>query len=158
MITEIPYARNYLFTALEAQPELFAKALAGLTTEEADRRPDPNRFNIREVMAHLAEWEGVFLNRMQRIVEEDRPTLPGYDEGVWAIEHDYASKDPLDQLSLFKEGRQKMVAYLRDRTTADWQRTGDRPEIGVITLEALTLLIPLHDTYHLQQVYQWRAS
>jgi hypothetical protein len=158
MLTEYPYARHYLFTALKAQPELFERALHELTSDEADRRPDPDRFSIREVMAHLAEWEGIWLERMKRICAEDHPTLPGYDEGAFARDHDYASKDPFEQVRLFREGREKLVAFLGERVESDWQRTALRQEIGVLTLEALTLIIPLHDIYHLQQVQQWRAA
>ena len=156
MLTEYPYARRYLFTALEAQPDLFQQALQELTADEADRRPFEDRFTIREAIAHLAEWEGIWLERMRRICEEVHPTLPGYDEGAFAIEHDYARKDPQEQLGLFREGRMRIMAFLRDRSESDWQRTAVRPEIGVLTLEALTLIIPLHDIYHLQQVQEWR--
>jgi uncharacterized damage-inducible protein DinB len=156
MITESPYFRKYLFTALEAQPALFERALAALTAEEADRRPDPERFSIREAVAHIADWEEIFLERMRRICEEDHPTLPGYDEGVLAVERDYASRDPVEQLARYREGRKKMVSFLRDRPASEWQRTADRPEIGTVTLEALAIIVTLHDTYHLEQVSEWR--
>ncbi len=156
MLTEYPYARNYLFTALEAAPALFDHLLRGLTDAEADRRPDPDRFTIREVMAHLADWEPVFLERLTRMRAEDHPTLPGYDEGQWAIDHVYAQTDWREQLSLFTERRRALAAFLRSCAPQDWARTADRPEIGVLTIEAQALLIPLHDTYHLRQIAQWR--
>ena len=34
----------------------------------ADRKPDPERFTIREVVAHMADWEGVWLERARRVV------------------------------------------------------------------------------------------
>jgi hypothetical protein len=156
MLVEYPYARRYLFTALESQPELFERALEGLTEEEADRRPDPDRFTIREIVSHIAEWEGIFLERMRRICAEDHPTLPGYDEGELAIAHNYAVNNVSEQLAIYREGRRKMVDFLKERADSDWKRTGDRQEIGILTLEALALLIPLHDDYHLIQVNRWR--
>ena len=158
MLTEYPYARNYLFTALESGPKLFDHLLRGLTEEEANRRPDPDRFTIREVMAHLADWEPVFLERLTRMRSEDHPTLPGYDEGQWAIDHNYAQTDWRAQCRLFADRRRELVAFLRSCAPVDWARTADRPEIGVLTVEAQALLIPLHDTYHLRQVAQWREA
>jgi hypothetical protein len=158
MVIEFPYLRQYLFTALESAPALFDHLIVGLTDDEADRRPDPARFTIREAMAHLADWEPVFLSRMRRICEEDEPLLEGYDEGQWAVDHNYASTDVFEQSRLFGERRAHMVEFLRSRNPADWQRIGDRPEIGRITLETLTLLIPLHDTYHLRQIAAWRQA
>ncbi|HZT41204.1 MAG TPA: DinB family protein [Chthonomonadaceae bacterium] len=156
MLIEYPYSQRYLFTALEASPDLFDRLLEGITPEETDARPDPERFTIREVMAHLAEWENVFLARMTRICEEETPLLEGYDEGQLAIEHGYDRTDPLEQCGLFRERRARLVAYLRSRSPEQWQRAGNRPEIGAITLEALAFLVPLHDTYHLHQVQTWR--
>ena len=158
MLVQYEYTKGYLFTALESSPRLFEHLLRGLTDVEADRRPDPQRFTIREVMAHLADWEDVFLTRMRRICDEDWPVLEGYDEGQRAVDHGYASANPFEQIRLFAERRAKMVAFLRERAPDDWQRVGDRPEIGRITLEALALLVPLHDTYHLRQVADTRCS
>ena len=158
MLTEYPYARSYLFTALDSAPALFDHLLYGLTEEEADHRPDPNRFTIREVMAHLADWEPVFLERLTRMRAEDHPTLPGYDEGQWAIDHGYAQTDWRAQCRLFADRRRETVAFLRASAPQDWARTADRPEIGTLTIEAQALLIPLHDTYHLRQIAQWRES
>ncbi len=135
MLVEYPYAQRYLFTALEVTPALFQHLLAGLTDEEADRRPDPDRFSIREIMAHLADWEPVFLERLTRMQTEDHPTLPGYDEGQWAIDHNYAQSDWRAQTRLFAARRQELVDYLRACAPADWPRTGNRPEIGDISFE-----------------------
>lgn len=157
MLVEYPYVRNYLFTALDSGPVLVAALLSGLTEKEADRRPDPNRFTIREILAHLADWDPVFFGRMQRTCAEDHPTLPGYDEGQWAIDHKYTQSDWREQLALFTARRQELTAFLRSRAAEDWARTADRPEIGILTLEAQAVLIPLHDSYHLRQIAEWRA-
>ena len=156
MLIEYPYLQGYLFAALESAPDLFDRALRELGSEVADRRPDPNRFSIREIMAHLAEWEPIFLNRMRRICEEDQPVLEGYDEGALAVENEYSRTDPFEQLRLFRERRAEMISFLRSCHPEDWQRVGNRPEIGLITLEAMVVLVPLHDIYHLRQIAQWR--
>lgn len=158
MLAEYPYTRNYLFTALEAAPTLFNHLLHGLTDTEADRRPDSDRFTIREIIAHLADWEPVFLERLTRMRSEDHPTLAGYDEGQWAIDHDYAHTDWREQLTLFTERRQVLTAFLRSCSPEEWGRTADRLEIGILTVEAQALLIPLHDTYHLRQIAEWRQT
>jgi len=158
MLVQYPYTQNYLFNALAAAPDLFDNALARLTAKEADRRPDPERFTIREIMAHLAEWESVFLMRMQRLCDEHEPVLEGYDEWAWVTEHNYAATDPVEQNRLFRERRGEIIKFLRARHLDDWSRSGLRPEIGMITLEGIALLIPLHDTYHLHQVAAWRKA
>ncbi len=156
MLLTYPYAQSYLFAALESTPILLAGALTGLTDAEADFRPDPARFTLREVLAHLADWDPIFSERLTRMQGEDHPTLPGYDEGAKAIEHDYVSSDWREQLALFTERRRTLTAQVRAFSPEDWPRTADRPEIGVLSMQDLTMLIPLHDIYHLRQVREWR--
>ncbi len=158
MLVENDYSRNYLLTALAAGPDLVASALEGLTDAEADARPDPDRFNIREAVAHLAEWDPIFLGRMKRMVVEDHPTMPGYDEGQLAIEHHYELTNPVEQATLFRERRIETLAFLMSLTPDQWNRTGNRPEIGIMTVEAIATLMPLHDTYHLKQIIEWRKA
>ncbi|HEX8833513.1 MAG TPA: DinB family protein [Abditibacteriaceae bacterium] len=76
MLVEYPFTHNYLFVALRAAPDLFDYQLRELTALEADLRPDPERFTIREIMAHLADWEKIFHERMRRVCAEENPTLP----------------------------------------------------------------------------------
>lgn len=158
MITNHPYAISYLFTALKAAPELFENLLQGLTSEEADYRHDPRRFTIREIMAHLADWDEIFLERLKRVRDEDNPTIEGLDEGELAQLHNYAISDPHQQLTLFRQRRARLVGYLRELETRDWSRGCLRPEIGSTNMEEMALIIPLHDTYHLLQVTEWLTA
>ena len=48
----------YLLLDLESAPEALARLLADVTDPAAwDRRPDPDRFTLREMVAHLADWK-----------------------------------------------------------------------------------------------------
>jgi hypothetical protein len=158
MLVEYKYFKNYLLSALEGSPTVFAHVLKGITVEEADRRPDPERFTIREVMAHLADWEPVFHERLRRTRDENEPTLAVIDEGKLAIDHDYAHSDLQEQIHLFAERRAVTVAMVRDFTPEQWKRTANRPNIGAMTMEAMVTLIPLHDMYHIRQITEWRSK
>ena len=80
MLTE--RTRLYLLLDLESAPDVLARLLAD-TSEPAvyDRRPDPDRFTLREMVAHLADWEAVFLDRLSKTRDEENATLQGLDEG-----------------------------------------------------------------------------
>ena len=106
--------RTYLRQGLAATPVLLDRLLEGITADELDKRPDPARFTIREALCHLADWEGVWRERLQRIATEDTPFLPGYDEGQWAIDHDYAHANAAEQLEKFRAGREALSVFLAD--------------------------------------------
>lgn len=148
-------ALHYLKEGLAATPVVIDRLLREAAPEQYDLRPDPERFTLREVMGHLADWEGVWMERAQRILSEENPDLPGYDEGVWAIEHGYARMDVAQQQTRFREGRAKLLALLGRLSAEEWTRTARHSVWGEITLVGLATLALGHDGYHMRQIAQW---
>src|SRR3712207_4543533 len=148
----VEHACRYLIHGLGGTAIVLDRLLKGVTAEELDQRPDPDRFTLREVIAHLADWEGVWHERMQRLRDEDLPLLPGYDEGQWAIDHDYTNTDAAERLAHFREGRAALVALLQSLPADAWTRKGRHGEWGDLTLFDLASLVLGHDGYHLRQV------
>jgi hypothetical protein len=132
--------------------------MTGLTDAEADFRPDPNRFTLREAVAHLADWEPIFMGRFERTVNEDKPLIKGIDEGELAIKNDYPNTDFRIQLDRFEKGRGEIIAFLEPLPIETWSRMAEREEIGSVTLEDLVGLLPLHDLYHVRQAIEWREK
>ncbi len=146
----------YLLLDLECAPAVLARLLADVTDPAAwDRRPDPDRFTLREMVAHLADWDGVFLGRMTQTRDEENATLRGLDEGQVAIDHDYAHADPQECLMRYEAGREKIVAFLRALSPEQWGRVGTHTEVGPISLETQAVLIAVHDGYHRQQALSY---
>jgi hypothetical protein len=151
-----PKVKTYLLKSLEGAPDVYDVLTMEMTEADADKRPDPDRFTIREALAHLAEWEGVFRQRLIQTRYDDNPALQGYDEGQWAIDHCYAHADWRAQLQIFRARRSELVALLHTLTPAEWERTGIHTEIGLVTAEQQVVMIAAHDGYHETQVAQWR--
>src|SRR5690349_9708199 len=112
--------RTYLLHSLEATPQLLARLVSprpGMPTPmdllrmemDWDGRPDPDRFTMREMVAHLADWEEIWLERVNRIATEDNPTLASVDEGKVAQDRNYSKQSYGENLVRFAEGRQKLV-------------------------------------------------
>ena len=142
---------RYLLIDLESAPDVLAKLLDGVSGPTWDQRPDPERFTLREVAAHLADWEQVFLGRLVQTRDHDNALLQGLDEGQVAIDHDYTHADPAECLARYGASRAKTVAFLRALSPEQWARSATHTELGPITLEAQAALIAFHDGYHRQQ-------
>lgn len=152
------YIRRYVLSGLRATPEVYSRLLDGITEEEEQRRPDPERFTIREAIAHLADWEPIYQGRGERIRDEEIPYLPGYDEGKLALERNYAAQPVAESLARFIEGRKALLAFFEGLTDSDWTRLGNRDEIGMISLGDLATMILGHDGYHALQVIEYRRA
>src|SRR5260221_4140057 len=153
----LPVTRKYITTALSGTPDVLEALLKGRTSDDSlwDFRPDPERFTLREMIAHLADWETIFLERFQRTRSETEPFLPDCDEGKLAVERDYSHTDPLANLARFRTGRAALTEFLRSLEEADWERSGFREPYGLMTLAIQAAQTLAHDGYHTQQVAQW---
>ena len=148
---------RYLLIDLESAPDVLARLLDGVSGAAWDKRPDPDRFTLREVAAHLADWDQVFLGRLVQTRDADNALLQGLDEGQVALDNDYTHADPMESLARYRAGRAKTVAFLRAMTPEQWARSADHTELGPITAEAQAALIAFHDGYHRQQAVRYAS-
>jgi uncharacterized damage-inducible protein DinB len=147
--------RSYLLHGLAATPVVIDRLLRDAAPGDYDRRPDPERFTLREVLAHLADWEPIWLARLEKIRAEAQPALPSYDEGRPAIDRDYAHADPARQQARFCEGRARLLHFLEELAPDDWERTGRHSQWGDLSVLALAVLVLGHDGYHMRQIAEW---
>lgn len=145
------YLLNYVLVGLESSPSIFAALLKDLGDNDPrwDAKPDPERFSLREAVAHLADWDEIWLERCRRICSEESPSLPSIDEGELAIQNGYANSSPRASLEKFKRGREELVAYLRQRPDTDWSRIGFREGVGEMSMFEVCAMITGHDNYHM---------
>jgi hypothetical protein len=151
------YVANYVISGLEAAPD--AQSLLCDRVSDWDAKPlGEDRFSIRESLAHLADWEPIWLMRAQRTLAEDKPNLPGIDEGELAIKNDYASSDPQESLRRYRQGRKELVAFFRGLSDANWNRTFEREDVGEVSLFELASMVLGHDGYHFRHTMEAATS
>lgn len=146
-------ARKYLIIALEGTPQVLGALLDSLETEDErwDLRPDPERFTLREIVAHLASVEPNWTQRALRIRDENQPvfdSVPLQDEAI-------GRNNPADNLVFLRENRLQFVNVLKGLQEEDWEKTGESQTMGIITLEQQAVFVLTHDGYHTSQVVQW---
>ncbi|MHB8635381.1 MAG: DinB family protein [Fimbriimonadaceae bacterium] len=143
-----PYIRN----ALRCNPIIIERLVGRLPVSAYDERPDPDRFTIREVVCHLADWEPFFLERLKGAVSTDNFQITAYDEGQLALDNDYAHQDVQDALRRYKTGRDAYVALVATLTDDSLDRPAFHPEQGRLTAGDLINIVVGHDVYHIEQI------
>ena len=159
MLTPLMWDR--LLVALAGTPDVLDGLFGSLEADDPlwDRRPDPDRFTLREIMAHLADYDAVWLERLAQTRDEDKPALRPADKDQMALDHDYAHSDPARNRALLRERRIALVELLSGLRDEDWQRAGHLSPSGeLVTLEAQAAFVIIHDGYHTAQVAQWLAG
>jgi hypothetical protein len=144
-------ARFYLLPALEAAPVAIAKLAPCEGDPRWDKRPNPERFTLREVIAHLADWDEIFMARMNRTLSEENPFLASVDEGVLCAERLYESQPTGTNMARFAANRAQLIEMVRGFEAQDWARPAHREFVGDVDLFRLVTIVIGHDGYHIKQ-------
>jgi hypothetical protein len=138
---------------LARTPDEVGAAIAGRGERALARRPAPAAWAPVEVVCHLRDAEEMFGQRFETILAHDEPVLPDVGPADrWAEERQYRRHDPAAALAHFRRRRGESLETLIALPPADWQRGGERPGRGRLTIDRLVALIAWHDDNHLAQL------
>ena len=129
-----------------------SEALAGVTDEQLDARPEPGKWSARELVHHLADSEMTVATRLRLLVAIDNPQILGYDQDQFARKL-YYDRPIAASLDAFKAARRATVEILERMTDADWARAaGTHTEHGPFTAERWLELTSAHAHAHAAQI------
>jgi hypothetical protein len=138
--------------------ELLATVLTGAAGEEVDFAPAPDKWTIRQIMAHLADAELVAAHRFRLVIAEENPTMTAFDEGRWARNLDYARRKPTQSLDTFRRLRAENYELLQALPESAFERTGSHSVKGPMTLRQLLAGFADHAESHARQLQTLRAG
>ena len=142
---------------LQRTPDAVRATVERLSDAELSQREAPDKWSIRHVVRHLADGDLVWGWRMRLVLAQDRPTLTGYDQDLWADRLDYAHADIGEALTDFTTLRRGNLRLIRAATAADLQRVGVHAERGEESVAHLMRMYAGHDLLHLKQIERIRA-
>jgi hypothetical protein len=118
---------------LREVPLTFRRALS--TDERILRhRPAPLEWSAIEVPGHMIDKMTWWSLRVQRIWQEDRPVLPGYDQDAVVREQGYQQADPAVLLDALLQECERFAALVAALPASILDREGVHEECGVMTL------------------------
>jgi hypothetical protein len=139
--------------ALQKNAALYQMLLRNVDQAQATRNRDGgDGWTVLEVICHLRDWEGIFVERAHLIVEHDNSTFPGYDSLAMVIDHNYIGQQFSAMFSDWLVRRGKFLSWLNQCSESDWSRTGIHPAHGQITLLDQIIQTATHDIDHLEQI------
>jgi hypothetical protein len=146
-----------IFEILARQHDTLRAMLTTLPSEQADFRPGPAEWSIKEVVGHINDVERVFAYRALRISRGDQTPLPGFEQDDYVREANFGERtlpDLLEEFELLR--RANLLAFNRLSSRRVGARYGKR--IGV-SVRALIYMMAGHGAPHgeLAQSYLARA-
>jgi len=120
--------------------------------EAWDKKPSSAKWSARENLAHLGRYHEILLDRVRKILKEDRPQFARYGaEG----DREWLSWSSLPVRIVqerIRELRSELITLLDTLGEPQLQRTGSHPVLGEITLLQWLEFFLLHEAHHLYAI------
>jgi hypothetical protein len=144
--------RVEVIQALRLLPNQVSEEARGLDEEALRFRPGEGEWSIKEVVGHLRDFAEIDHERLRRMITQERPILPGYDQETLVREHNYQDSDlqaVQDELASF---RRQTVQLLTELVDASWTRTARHLERGIFSIRQFVELLVRHEALHLEHI------
>jgi uncharacterized damage-inducible protein DinB len=135
-----------------ATPKKLEQMIKGLSAEELRERPEPGKWSVVEILAHLGDAELAGAWRIRAILGSPGTPLQAYDQDAWAAALHYRERDARQCLEQFRVLREANLALLKSLTPEQWKQYGMHAERGKETIEHIVRMFAGHDLNHLQQI------
>jgi hypothetical protein len=114
------------------------------------RAPAPGKWDVREILCHLADCEITFAFRLRQAVAENNHTIQPFDQDRWASS--YRAYDTQSALDLFRALRRWNVSFISVQPAEVFGKAVTHPERGTMTFRTLVETMAGHDLNHVAQV------
>ncbi len=148
----------YAQTEMHQNAERMRSLVAGVTDDEAQRKPNADAWSILEVACHLLDEERYdFRVRLRHILAGTQGSFPPIDPGGWVTSRRYNEQNLAKTLADFLAERQDSLAWLAtlaaQKPTPDWAATSPVPW-GVISAGEMLTAWVAHDLLHMRQLIE----
>jgi hypothetical protein len=135
----------------EAIPDMLRGNAAqwGDVLEQGDvrRRPSPTVWSPLEYACHVRDVFRLYDMRLHRMLAEDDPRYPNWDQDATAIAERYAEQDPATVSAELQQAAETLAGSFEQVTGDSWQRTGTRSDGARFTVETFARYL-VHDPIH----------
>jgi DinB superfamily len=150
---ELNAYRKDLLAALEGVVEKLFQVAAAMPSGAWHKSLGSDGHTPHYTLAHLGELEAqVFVVRLRRILDEESPLLPLFDDEAWMLTHYKPDEPPQSIIEDYARLCQEELGWLRDLPPAAWNRTARHPWWGVHALQWWVELELEYAHQHLSQL------
>jgi hypothetical protein len=138
--------------------QLLTDAVSGFTREQAIARPIAGKWSTLEVVAHLADFEPIYAERVKRIVAMDRPLILAAEENDFARSLAYQERDLSEEVALIASTRRQLAQILRSFPDDVLARQGIHSEIGLVSAEQFVQQAIRHIRHHAPFIHEKKRA
>lgn len=140
---------------MEATHQKFKAFVAALDEAAVTQPSAANPWNPREITSHLVDAERAHRRFIEAVAAGNGPArLENFDLNAWNAGRiaKRAGQSLTELLAAFDQERAATIAVLQGLPADAWQKAGDHPALGHVTVEYVARIIGLHERSHLQEM------
>jgi FMN phosphatase YigB (HAD superfamily) len=143
-----------LLAVLRSTPAALNTLCKQIVSGTWNQRPRPDEWSPAEIFCHLRDVEQeVNLPRLNKVLVESNPFIPGQDTDAWAQQRSYLDQNGELALNSFVSSRIQLIKMISQMDGSDWQRPARHAIFGPTILQELVRIITGHDRLHIRQLY-----
>ena len=138
--------------SLEQVPQVLIPLVREIPTAFLKRRPAANKWSVHEHACHISVVHGLFLPRLEIMLNEPVPVIVPYDPITSYPDDELLKLDLEESLINIQNNRSKLVAHLRKLSINDWSKTASHEEYNNYSVFIMFRHLALHDFFHIYRI------
>lgn len=136
------------------QHEAIADILSSTDKKRLNHIPEPEKWSIHDNITHLAKYQPLFIERINKILKENTPEFGRYraeddiDFETWRA---WSTEQLLERL---KQDREKLVELVTGLDENQVTRIGIHKKFGELSIEMWLEFFLLHEAHHIYTIFQ----
>jgi len=149
-IALVPAAPAF-FDLVAAQPGALRSLLSDVGESQAEARPAPGEWSIKEVLGHLNDTERIFAFRALWMARADAQPLPGFEQDDYVRATDFNRRSLSGLIEEFAAQRASNVLCFQPLSDDELLRTGTASG-GQFSVQALLYMLAGHVLHHMESL------
>jgi hypothetical protein len=155
-MTDKHAAHGRLIERLRSSAEDVRRLCRDLDEVTISKRTDPDKWSVKEILAHMARIQEIFEQRLDAILAKEGAPIVSYEPSA---DPDFAAiaKKPADELwKWYEETRERIIGKLEKLSPPDWHRRGSHPEYPNYDVHFAMEYMVHHEAHHAFQMFTRR--
>jgi uncharacterized damage-inducible protein DinB len=151
-------ARDAMLRDYLTGPAALRRAVEGMTREQLAARPIPGRWSTLDVVCHLADFEGIYAERVKRALAEKRPPLFAADRAQLMAALAYPEREVDEELAFIDAVRGQIARILKAQSPDTLSRFGIHTKDGPVAVQQILAGAVEHLQHHLPFIREKRQA
>jgi uncharacterized damage-inducible protein DinB len=140
-----------VFAFMDATHAALHALLKDVSEAQAEARPAPGEWSIKEVIGHISDTERIFAYRALRFARNDATPLPGFDQDPYVPAGEFNMRSLRNVLAELDTVRAASLSLFQNMREDASMRRGTASTI-TISARALLFAIAGHEDHHLESL------